>query len=223
MAILLISGGEDKVKYKKNNRTKIALIFVSICLVITIGITLAYYSNVVSISNKLVTNEPKIELIEKFSQGSTFLPGEKVDKQVKFSNSGKINALIRVRYSDIWVDINDESVIGDTSLVLKEWTNAWNNEWIDGKDGYFYYKKVLKVGKTTNVILDRLTLLDAASNDDHDFDYSALIYKIIFELDACMVSNEAAQISFGKSIEISGDDVIWLDYDVNNSVKNNGS
>lgn len=218
-----MSGGEDKVKYKKNNRTKLALIFVSICLIITIGITLAYYNNVVSISNKLATNEPKVELIEKFSQGSIFLPGEKVTKQVKFSNSGKIDALIRVKYSDIWVDLNDESVSGNTNLVLKEWTNAWNEEWIDGKDGYFYYTKILKTGTSTNVILDKLALLDDASNDDHDFDYSALTYKIIFELDACMVKNEAAQISFGKSIKISGDDVEWLDYDVNNKINNNGS
>lgn len=218
-----MSGGEDKVKYKKNNRTKLALIFVSICLIITIGITLAYYNNVVSISNKLATNEPKVELIEKFSQGSIFLPGEKVTKQVKFSNSGKIDALIRVKYSDIWVDLNDEGVAGNTNLVLKEWTNAWNEEWIDGKDGYFYYTKILKTGTSTNVILDKLALFDDASNDDHDFDYSALTYKIIFELDACMVKNEAAQISFGKSIKISGDDVEWLDYNVNNNINNNGS
>ncbi len=209
--------GEDKVKYKEGSQTKLALVFVSICLIITIGITLAYYNSVVSIDNKLATNKPEVELIEKFSQGSTFLPGEKVDKQIKFSNSGKIDALIRVKYSDIWIDLNDKSVDGDTDLVVKEWTKAWNNEWIDGNDGYFYYTKILRTGAITNIILDKLVLLDKASNDDHDFDYSALAYKIIFELDACMVSNEAAQISFGKSIKISGENVTWSDYDVDSS------
>lgn len=213
-----MSGGEDEVKYKKNNRTKLALIFVSICLVVTIGITLAYYNNVVSISNKLSTNEPEVELIEKFSQGTTFLPGEKVNKQVKFSNSGKIDALIRVKYSDSWVDLNDKRVDGNPELVLKEWTEAWKNEWIDGKDGYFYYTKVLKVGTATSIILNKLTLLDEVSNDDHEFDYSALIYNIIFELDAGMVSNKAAQISFGKSIKILGENVIWSDYVIDDSV-----
>ena len=99
-----LNGGEDKVKFLKIKKTKVALIFASVCLIVAIGYTSAYYNSTVNVENKMATQEPEIELIEKFNQDSQFLPGETVDKKVKFANSGEIDALIRVSYSQSWIN-----------------------------------------------------------------------------------------------------------------------
>ena len=132
-----LNGGEDKVKFLKIKKTKVALIFASVCLIVAIGYTSAYYNSTVNVENKMATQEPEIELIEKFNQDSQFLPGETVDKKVKFANSGEIDALIRVSYSQSWINQNGDFVNGDVDSVEKKWTSAWQDEWVDGNDGYF--------------------------------------------------------------------------------------
>lgn len=207
-----VSGGEDKVKFLKNKKIKFALILTSACLVLAIGYTFAYYNSTTSIANKMATKEVAVEIIEKFSQGSEFLPGEEVEKQVRFANVGESDALIRVRYNENWTDQAGNNVSGDVELVNKVWTNYWQSEWVDGNDGFYYYNKVLKPGTQTNIILDSLALLDEASNDRHAFDYSGLIYQITFELESCNANEKETQNNFSKSVTISGDNVTWSDY-----------
>jgi len=210
------------VKFLKIKKTKVALIFASVCLIVAIGYTSAYYNSTVNVENKMATQEPEIELIEKFNQDSQFLPGETVDKKVKFANSGEIDALIRVSYSQSWINQNGDFVNGDVDSVEKKWTSAWQDEWVDGNDGYFYYTKVLKANTTTNIILDSLVLSEQVSNDTHAVDYSGIIYQITFNLESCKATTEGAQSTFGKTAAISGNNVTWSDYKGNSNQQKSG-
>lgn len=206
---------------KKFNMTKkkTALIFASIIMVCGVGITLAYYFSKVDLENALETAVPGVGIVEKFETGSQFLPGEEVGKEVKFSNTGENDALIRVKFKEDWYDVlTNQTTSCEPTEVLKEWTKYWAGkdtaEWIYGNDGWYYYTKILPAGDETNLILSSVKLNNTASNDDHAEDYSNKKYQLVFTLEASQVSNKATQELFKKSVDLSNkNNIVWSDYD----------
>ena len=101
-------------------------------------------------------------------------------------------------------------------------TSAWQDEWVDGNEGYFYYTKVLKANTTTNIILIvwfyrskfQMILRGGLS--------SGIIYQITFNLESCKATTEGAQSTFGKTAAISGNNVTWSDYKGNSNQQKSG-
>ena len=85
-----LNGGEDKVKFLKIKKTKVALIFASVCLIVAIGYTSAYYNSTVNVENKMATQEPEIELIEKFNQDSNFYQEKPLIKRLNLPTVVKL-------------------------------------------------------------------------------------------------------------------------------------
>ena len=70
------------------------------------------------------------------------------------------------------------------NMETEFWSKSYTDE--NGKS-YRYYKQVLPAGKTTDCILESISLSDEVSNDRHDVDYSDKIYKLTFHAEAVPV------------------------------------
>lgn len=179
---------------------KLAAILAGALCLATIGGTWAVYTNTVSIKNPFSTTSSSAVMVENFNPDSTFLPGESVEKQPYFKNTGNMDLVVRVKVQESWKDAKgNPAKEADTSKVTKEWTDSWmSTDWIQIGD-YRYYKKILKKSGTesgedrTPVILKKLTLASDLSNDSHGVDYSGLIYELNFEAEAVQADTVSVQ------------------------------
>ena len=109
---------------KFNRKSLIALLAIAVLIVSSIGVTTAYFSAVSD-----AQGSAKISLTGK----TTIDEGEdKTKKDVTIKNVGESDVLVRVAF------------FGPEKLEV-----AASNGWIKGDDGFYYYNKVLEVGKTT--------------------------------------------------------------------------
>lgn len=168
----------------------------------TIGTSMASYTNKVNITNPFNTSGPSSAvMLENFNPDSTFLPGETVEKQPYFKNTGAADLLLRVKVTAVWKK-SDDSVFepgdpfSDTDKVTKLWTDSWEKEWVQIGE-YYYYNKILKksgeAGDTTSIILKKLQLSAEVSNDKHDTDYSDRVYELSFDAEAVPADHVSAE------------------------------
>ena len=78
----------------KNKKTASLLILV--ILLLSFAVTLAYYSDVLTLANPLGTSHSGAAMVESFDPESSFLPGETVIKKVSFQNTGEMDLFLRV-------------------------------------------------------------------------------------------------------------------------------
>lgn len=108
-------------------------------------------------TNKFNIADVDIEIDEEFTPPANW-NGDSYEKLVKVQNNSTGPALIRISIQKRWVDNNGNPWAGDTNLIQLNFSNNQNNLWVDGKDGYFYYNKILNKGEFTDAILDSVKL-----------------------------------------------------------------
>ncbi len=109
------------------------------------------------------------KITEEYTEPNNLTPGSEVKKVVNVENTGSIPALVRASFTkecgysrDDNGNIVKDSRI-DTSKIL---INVDENSWIDGEDGYYYYKEVLEAGATTNnPLFKKYTISKNAGNE----------------------------------------------------------
>lgn len=124
-----------------------------------IGSVYAWSKLSASVTNKINTPTIDVEVIEEFDEQTTVDWYQPVDKKVQFKNIGTAPIFIRVSYVELWRNTNNQvlsSIVNGQEIVKKNWTDAWKNEWIDGNDGWFYYKKILQPNNLCSKILTSL-------------------------------------------------------------------
>ena len=210
-----------EITKKKSKKTlHAACLLVLLILAAAMGITWAYYSDEMSLVNPLSTSHSEIAMVEEFNPDSSFLPGETVIKKVAFENTGDMDLFLRVKVppQEGWYDGSSASELLDqdiwqTGNVTRNWnTSVWSEDgsetdyWTEEIQGYRYYKRVLPAKKTTDQILDSITLSPEISNDRHSVDYSDKIYKLTFEAEAVPVDASEEQVSVQAEwgMEVSG-------------------
>ena len=120
-----------------------------------------------------------------------FKPGDSIKKEVYFENTGTYDQLIRIRFSP--------ELSEGLSLVG---TDALNDHWVDGEDGYYYYKHVLEAGASTENILESIKF-----NEDFVGPSVNLNANIYIKLETVQLSNDnvAAISEFGvASVVVNG-------------------
>lgn len=140
--------------------------------------------------NMLQSSNVKVSIKDYFPD-TTIRKGASRDKRVKVSNEGKAAVFLRVAYVETWRDDEDEDwyywLYDDGNRVEKIWPNHWDDEWIDGQDGWFYYKKVLPAGSTTKEFISSIRFAD-----DLEPIYENGVYDLHFYAEALQLSDEAA-------------------------------
>lgn len=189
---------------------------------LSIGTVSALWAEEIVHENKLVADEVKGSIVENFPSPS--MTGD-VTKEVSFTNSGTAAAFLRVAYSETWTkksgsdDVMLNNSVNGTDVATKNWSTAKNADWVDGGDGWLYYKKLLNPGETTEKILQSVSFPDY-TQDDYKA-YKDADYQLYFRMELLQASDSHATLNkdkvnedststvFGKKATVSGTNVTW--------------
>lgn len=179
----------------KNNR-KVKAIAGLLALALVVG-TIAFFSEELSLDNPFETKKYGGEMIEKFTPEKDWEPGEQITKEVQVKNRGDYPLYVRVKFDEKWTrngsDFKQFSFTDGTSFfpssadasatngssVYKHLAGVQDGTWIDGKDGYFYYKQELAKSDITSKLMDYVTLCKDA--DMGSYTETELKYAIVDE------------------------------------------
>ena len=169
---------------KKTKKVKLIVGLLTLALVVG---TLAYFTKTMSIDNPFATKKYGGETVEKFTPENNWEPGGQVTKEVQAKNTGDYDLWVRVKFDEKWerdgaeiegtvlsstdaakfFPTSADNVVTGGSSVYKNLVGVTDGTWIDGKDGYFYYKTTLKSGDMTSKLLDYVTLCKDANMGEY--------------------------------------------------------
>lgn len=138
-----------------DKKRKMLLLSLVVMLVLAAGATIAYiHMSTQSIVNSFEPKEVKCNVVESFDGAEK--------KEVKIENTGNIDAFIRAEIVVNWKKVNDEDsskydVYGEKPVLGEDyvWTlYAADSDWVEGKDGFYYYKKVVAPEETTSNLIE---------------------------------------------------------------------
>lgn len=112
--------------------------------------------------------------------------------------------------TDIEINNNTYSM-GKVTFTLNE---AWEDYWIyNKKDGYFYYKKSVAPGDTTEILLESISIdKDVYANISSDGDYSSVSLRVDVISDSIQTGGEAVETRWKNSgIAINADGTLVLE------------
>ena len=181
---------------KKSKKVKAVVGLLALAMVVG---TLAYFSKTMSIDNPFSTKKYGGETVEKFTPENNWEPGGQVTKEVQAKNTGDYDLWVRVKFDEKWeregkliegtnlsstdaakfFPASADSAVVDGSSVYKHLAGVTDGSWIDGKDGYFYYKETLKKDQTTSKLLDYVTLCKDANMGNYEV--SEMKYALVDE------------------------------------------
>ena len=152
------------------NKKKIvtACLVVALLAVFAIGGSLAYFTDTEEKDNTFTVGNVDIQLTEPnwVSSGSIdapeVYPGEPLAKDPTVKNNGANPCFVRIQVTGL-------DCLGNAGMITYR-TNYEDNKlgdnWVLGKDGYYYYNKVLAVGATTDALFDQIVIPTGVTNAD---------------------------------------------------------
>ena len=167
----------------KMTKKKLLAAIVSTALLCGVGVggTVAWLHDSAQVTNKF-------DLASLTGEISEDPPGENdnVKRDVYFTNTGEVNAYLRVAFSASWMTTDDEGnrviapedVLSPTDLTTTEFGDDYTIDWDNTSNwqyyqGYFYYLSPLEPGGETPVLITSVTPKDSAENYQFRFDVSA--------------------------------------------------
>jgi len=147
---------------KKKNMVLLAALALLVGLV-AYG-TVAYFSGEAHVTNVITTGTVDIAVVEDWDpqDGKGVMPGQSVKKVVQVENTGTGDAWVRVQVENTVTTAPGE-VITDVNALLSFDINE--TDWVQGADGYYYYKQPLASGAKTNPLFTQVTLSTEMGND----------------------------------------------------------
>ena len=163
-----------------------------------IGLTYAYTPHAVQQSNRLKAHTVSVDTDEKTpSSGLAVRPGETVQKEVRFQNTGNAAVFLRFSYAETWTDPNASQSPGGedipgwleqkSGLSELNWTSVRLTQWEEKNDGWYYYKFILPPGAYTDLVLTGVSF-----SPDLPEEYMEGMYELIFTVEAVQCSDEGA-------------------------------
>lgn len=194
---------------KKNSIKKKPLIFlVLIGIVGLYASTFAFYTSSDSFANNFKVSTYNVSIDEEFyNKWGT--------KKVKFVNYDNTPVVIRFSIDETWTkNTGDEKLTLDNNyngenVVIKDWTDDFKNDFIDGHDGYYYYKKVLEPNSSVQVLNSINLNEDLIKNSPYYDSYNSYDYNLSFNLEAIQATSDAISSIWNKNTTINLDDVTW--------------
>lgn len=155
-----MKNGRHLKKKKITNRRVITLLASLVLIVgVAVGGTIAYLvAQTSDVTNTFSPTETKTEISEDIENG--------VKKNVKVTNTGDISAYIRVNVIISWVDPDDSGMVYAGTPVAGvdyEMTIPVDSKWVEGSDGFWYYKEPVAAGFSTGVLLTDCKPLETAN------------------------------------------------------------
>ena len=130
----------------------------------------------------------------------------------RFKNTGTAPVFLRVSYAEFWKDADGKVISGlvdGNEVVNKNWTEAWQNDWFDGGDGWYYYKKVLPANEMTAKVLTSLKFDSNYAEIYQTADYTLkFVSEAVQYSDDDSVNHRAVQANFGRDFKVISNNVI---------------
>lgn len=142
-------------KMKRKELSKLLIILSASCYIFSSVTAYAAWSSTGKTDNFLSMASYKAEIQEEYDRPGHVDPSQEVSKIVNVKNNGSVSIFVRVAIEKEIGDVDSEgNFTKDESLDPEKILITYDDTmWKDGGDGYFYYMKELKAGKTTEVPL----------------------------------------------------------------------
>lgn len=192
----------NKKKIKRAIRKNKPMIFLAaLFLFVSVGGTIAHFYTQQVVQSGFKTADYNISLSEYFPI-SEWDSDNTLDKQVKVSNNGTGDVLLRVSYNEMWFEDGDvvNNLYEGNEIVTKNWTAEFKDNFTY-KDGWYYYNKVLERESS-------VTIMDSVVRNYDVYDETSE-YHLDFNYEVVQVENDAATEVWGMSAEIEGSNVVW--------------
>lgn len=197
------------MKFRKIKKKPLIFLLV-LCLLGIVGTTFAYYYTEIAIPNQFKAMTYNVTIEEEFNDtwGT---------KKVSFVNNEETNTpvVLRINYNEFWrkevngVKLSLDNNVNGTNVVTKNWTTAFTNDFVDGGDGWYYYKKTLNAEESVQV-LNSISLNESLiSTSPYYNDYKTYTYELDFNFEAIQANSSAISEIWGKNATITGGDVTW--------------
>jgi alternate signal-mediated exported protein len=197
------------MKFRKIKKKPLIFLLV-LCLLGIVGTTFAYYYTEIAIPNQFKAMTYNVTIEEEFNDtwGT---------KKVSFVNNEETNTpvVLRINYNELWrkevngVKLSLDNNVNGVNVVTKNWTTAFTNDFVDGGDGWYYYKKTLNAEESVQV-LNSISLNESLiSTSPYYNDYKTYTYELDFNFEAIQANSSAISEIWGKNATITGGDVTW--------------
>ena len=145
--------------------------------------TLAYFTdeaaktNTFTVGNvSIVLNEPNWDSTGA-AEASDAYPGEALAKDPTVTNDGKNPCFVRISVTGL--DQFADSFNGAMITYRTDYADGiLGTDWVKHTDGYFYYKKVLPAGETTDALFDQIVIPKELTNDTQTQDIVVTAYAV---------------------------------------------
>lgn len=190
---------------KKN--IKIVIYLLVIGLIMILGGSLAYFYQEVVVPNNFKTMTYNVKLEEEFYN-------DWGTKRIYIRNLEETNApvVLRVNYNEVWSLIIEGNIrtlsntLNGENVVTKNFTSTFLNDFIEGDDGWYYYKKILKPSSSIQILESISLKNDLIINNNEYHEYN---YELSFNYEAIQATDAAVIDIWNKNITINGDNVVW--------------
>jgi len=181
-----------KEKHIRINRLKPTILIFSAVLsfFMILGSTFAWFISEDTVVNKLSAREDvrdfTVVVIDEFDPDEPRQPGEVIAKKVGAYNTGGIDAFVRIMA--IPAIIASDGVTSLPAEFGREVIANFNgNDWINGNDGYFYYKHILPKHTSTDKTVPPQNLFETFKISEYlDERYDNARLNIEVRIEACV-------------------------------------
>ena len=202
----------------KKKRKMVSILSIVLLLVLAgTGVTYAYVRHKAHKENVLRAHSVEVGILETPADGFQVTPGGDVLKNVKFVNEGSAAVFLRVSYAEVWLGESGSWLQNKDGYVMPHWTDTGvpdahidSDLWFDGKDGWYYYKKVLAPGGTTEAIMDYVTFAENLTDEYISGSYELLWVAEVVQFstdetktDGKTVNEAALEATFRRMADIS--------------------
>lgn len=195
---------------KPSARIKTLIVVAGLAAAVIAGATYAFWSTAMEHVNELGSDTVSAEIKETFDKGAA--PDGTVTKKVSFRNSGSASAFLRISYVESWTSGSgdEKQLLSNTSdgtdVAGKTWTEFFRDSknWEKGSDGWYYYRKLLPPGESTENIMDSVTFPEYTGKYQ---EYGSADYELYFRMELLQASDSKSTLNSDEVNEQAGSTV----------------
>lgn len=192
----------------KLKKVKPLVFILALASCILVGITIAIVHSYSEFNNEFKVGAYKVALEEEFYD-------DWGTKKASIVNHGTTPVVLRVNYNEKWFYLEEgmQVLLSTTykgeELATKEWTKEWQNDFVKGPDGWYYYKYVLEHEKSVP-LLNQITKNESAiSLTQEKTQYDKSDYELDFNYETIAVDTTAIKELWGHKATITDNSITW--------------
>lgn len=208
---------------------KVGIAIGTIILIITTVASLAYLTSKESVKNDFEIGKIEATVDEKFNRNDAkdLSTNKSIEKTVAVTNTGKNPEIVRVIINPQWKENSKDNNISvsASNQVELNFRKGFEDDWIEGKDGYYYYKHILKP-KNDNIVSSEgdksktSTLLESVSinkniTDEEKKEFSNRELVVNVSAEAIQVNYDAIKDSWNINNTMDKDVLNYFDELIN--------